>query len=848
MKQFNYLSKMLVFLLLLGSTNAFAITEDFGPIEGDCTIEFDIEATGWWSDLYIKPPADDPNYDTHFNTRIAFHVGILRIFNGDYPDPDGYVSTWQYEIGVKTNMRLHFRFNVDGLGSVVTVEAKKATDNDWTVVFEDFGQAWGYDKIGQMMVAPDNLGITNVRAYEGSPLPLSKTLSIPVARTTPTLDGAKDDIYDLCEQQSIDRWNTNTDQPGVIDGNGDPYSGLGANYWMTYDEDNFYVYGEVQDDEFVDNDMLGISIDLTNSKTFYGETEGGQNANPWVYMGINKAEYDAADKTAGYAMLDNIGQVVINQESGTENWNFEVRIPINSLTTDQTVISQIKAGHEIGFDIGISNRYSDARDLGYEQVYQWSGARNLFYQESTYLGTATLQSLSNKFDLGPHTADCTVEFDIEPKALTADMLYIKPPTSDANYDTYYNTHLEFKDGEVALFNANNPTGLVADNFIYEANTEYNFRISLIFDGDNKFVTVQAKAAGTSQWLVLFDKLEQAYGYANIGQLLVEFSSLGTTNVRSFDGLTLPVKEVTIPEASSAITLDGMKDAMYDDCEKLMMDRWNRNTEQGGVEDVNGEPYAGLGADFWMLYDDANLYVYGEVMDDEFVDLDELGVSIDLMNSQQIYGPSLGAKNDNPWVCMFINKGNYLATFDNDLGYAVISGFAHLVIKQTFGSNNWSFELRIPFASLTTNQSILDQLVAGHEIGFDIGRKNRYDTDGMDKFNEHWYQWSGTRNMFWNESVNLGTVTLKSTATAIEGAEVQNDISLYPNPVDDVLNISSGANIESAAIYSISGQLVKTVLLSGTNVASVNVADLHKGVYIIQVNSNNGQHTKRFVKK
>ena len=77
-------------------------------------------------------------------------------------------------------------------------------------------------------------------------------------------------------------------------------------------------------------------------------------------------------------------------------------------------------------------------------------------------------------------------------------------------------------------------------------------------------------------------------------------------------------------------------------------------------------------------------------------------------------------------------------------------------------------------------------------------------------------------------------------------ETSSTLSIYPNPVIDNLFITTDAtNIEQIMIYSVNGQLVMT---AATNDKTVDVSALTEGVYVLQIQTENGISTQRFVKK
>jgi len=74
----------------------------------------------------------------------------------------------------------------------------------------------------------------------------------------------------------------------------------------------------------------------------------------------------------------------------------------------------------------------------------------------------------------------------------------------------------------------------------------------------------------------------------------------------------------------------------------------------------------------------------------------------------------------------------------------------------------------------------------------------------------------------------------------------NTISVYPNPVTDVLNISvsNGTKVNNVNIYNVSGKLVTTAKVTANQ---INISELNNGVYFIEVLTENGKLTTKFVK-
>ena len=73
-----------------------------------------------------------------------------------------------------------------------------------------------------------------------------------------------------------------------------------------------------------------------------------------------------------------------------------------------------------------------------------------------------------------------------------------------------------------------------------------------------------------------------------------------------------------------------------------------------------------------------------------------------------------------------------------------------------------------------------------------------------------------------------------------------DVSIYPNPARDFLNISAGEKIDSATIYDLTGRIVKR---SNPNkeTFNFNISDLSNGVYLVKLNAGDKESTVKLIK-
>ncbi|HEX9826079.1 MAG TPA: T9SS type A sorting domain-containing protein [Flavobacteriaceae bacterium] len=90
--------------------------------------------------------------------------------------------------------------------------------------------------------------------------------------------------------------------------------------------------------------------------------------------------------------------------------------------------------------------------------------------------------------------------------------------------------------------------------------------------------------------------------------------------------------------------------------------------------------------------------------------------------------------------------------------------------------------------------------------------------------------------FDNLSVSSGTLS-------VTDAYVPQNVLVYPNPVANTLYIKNILDLKSINIYNNLGQLVLQ-----SKEATIDVSQLSKGMYVLQIHTNQGTETKRIIKK
>lgn len=133
----------------------------------------------------------------------------------------------------------------------------------------------------------------------------------------------------------------------------------------------------------------------------------------------------------------------------------------------------------------------------------------------------------------------------------------------------------------------------------------------------------------------------------------------------------------------------------------------------------------------------------------------------------------------------------------------------------------STEILVPENALTgvTRMRVVKEFYAGE-----------YPTDGC-----YWISYGQAEDY----TVAVGVVGLSEIN--------ENAVTVYPNPVSDVLNISSETTISSVKVYNLTGQLIMETKLNTTE-RELNVSNLSSGIYIIKLEVDNSSVNYKIIKR
>ena len=147
-----------------------------------------------------------------------------------------------------------------------------------------------------------------------------------------------------------------------------------------------------------------------------------------------------------------------------------------------------------------------------------------------------------------------------------------------------------------------------------------------------------------------------------------------------------------------------------------------------------------------------------------------------------------------------------------------------------------------FENINLPDSTTDEPGSNGYIAFKIKPAN---TVGLGSLIEN------TAEIYFDFNFPIVTNTVSTTVTTLANDQfgLNDFITVYPNPVGNILNIdmNSSSEIHLINIYNTLGQLVKSIEKPNATKTSVSVSDLKTGTYLVNINSDKGKMVKKLIK-
>ena len=190
------------------------------------------------------------------------------------------------------------------------------------------------------------------------------------------------------------------------------------------------------------------------------------------------------------------------------------------------------------------------------------------------------------------------------------------------------------------------------------------------------------------------------------------------------------------------------------------------------------------------------------------------------------------------------NGNQLTSFDFPTGVSIIK-------KQVVANNliehvvipSWITEIKEgafagnPMLTVTSFSVTAPDIFTANDLT---------DSFAADRSNIDLYIPAGTEGPYVTDMGALWTGFKSVSGTAsIEDTDLNNNLSIYPNPVTSQFTIDTEGQVESVTILNTTGRIVETIV-NATN--TVDVSNLTPGVYFVQVQTENGLVSKKIIKE
>ncbi|MCG2611426.1 T9SS type A sorting domain-containing protein [Flavobacterium sp. SM15] len=239
----------------------------------------------------------------------------------------------------------------------------------------------------------------------------------------------------------------------------------------------------------------------------------------------------------------------------------------------------------------------------------------------------------------------------------------------------------------------------------------------------------------------------------------------------------------------------------------------------------------------------------ETLNDNTFTLDQIVVnSFDPNDKTCLEGSTIAPSQVGKYV-------HYIIRFENTGTFPA----ENIVVKDMIDTNKFDINSLVPIKG---SHSFVTNITSGNKVEFIFENINLpfddANNDGYVAFKiktkptlTNGDTFSNSASIYFDYNFPIVTNTAITTIQALSAQDFEfgSYFAVYPNPVNNVLNIETKQTIEvrSINIYNTLGQLV-LVVPNAQNVSNVDVSSLLAGNYFIKINSDKGTSNTKFIKK
>ena len=250
---------------------------------------------------------------------------------------------------------------------------------------------------------------------------------------------------------------------------------------------------------------------------------------------------------------------------------------------------------------------------------------------------------------------------------------------------------------------------------------------------------------------------------------------------------------------------------------------------------------------------------------QYVAIDEIEFMTDIIKNDHVFDVLdnwLGETNASNGTSIAISNGKLIVTPNGAINAKVKNDFysidandkyIHIIYKNNSSVNN---SVRVNYFTPTDTYSVQQSFPNEYlvlngsegEVIIDATSVAEW-TGNVRKLSIVLTNYDGTSEV--PSNVDTGTLEIdrvvvnnSNTPLSQESLLLNQEISLYPNPVVNKLNIDSNLEIQKVEIYNLNGQLVKTF----ENIENGDISELNSGVYLVKIHSPENSITKKIIKQ
>lgn len=299
------------------------------------------------------------------------------------------------------------------------------------------------------------------------------------------------------------------------------------------------------------------------------------------------------------------------------------------------------------------------------------------------------------------------------------------------------------------------------------------------------------------------------------------------------GCEVEIQHINLPALSPRLDLLKQKAAALSDCSL-------ENTVTATVTNVGANPLTSLTFEYNVANGEAHTFNWtGNIasMQSQEIELPALAITPSV---NQVFKAHITSANGQA-----INGAEVQVTTKKYV--ANLSGDATILIKTDGYASETSYKLYGPNNNIVQQSSSFTNSTE-HTFAFSPTESGCYRLEVLDSYGDgisggYVRVKDANNNLLVSISGTAFTdkaiINLNVGSVGIEDVTVDENITLYPNPTHDIINIATDQNIQQVEVYNMQGQRVAAEM---GNVNSISLNGMANGLYILKVTTENGVNT------